>query len=57
LFEITWPVFEMIRNWVTLGDLQDPFNEFFITEVDASDDKLCKLEKIFAFFTYFFLFL
>jgi len=40
LNRICWPIFEMIRQWVILGDLQDPFDEFFILEEQVANEKL-----------------
>ena len=41
LKDVSAPILSMIRTWMIEGEINDPFNEFFVTTDDnVPDDKL-----------------
>ena len=40
LHEVSIPFYSFVRNWIQFGDLQDPYNEFFVTlnDIKSNDD-------------------
>ena len=39
LAHVTRPFYDMLRRWIYGGELVDPYNEFFVSEIDPSSKK------------------